>query len=509
METGEENKVRIFDRISRMWYSTTAKGVATMKKSGSIVAVIALCAGLLAGCRSSTADDFMNLIAPTDTPAPGSDITFVGATPEPEAQPMLITAREMEGLFCPFWAEKDGDRTVAELTQLSLSAREGKVAPASVTTRANEDGSTTVKIRLKEGMVFSDETPVTSNDLLFTYYVLLDSDYYGPSQLKTLPIRGLSDYWNGMDMDMYMKYMTLYGQTYNDGRYDEDLQKALADAEQDARDRMIMEEYIQYDPAVKAAQDALDAYDQEKKEEIRAALEDVWRQDAQKLVDYTMANYSGSITLRTSYTSEEVADNPGLQVMYTMLDRGLGSINDDGGFTAGDLSWDLRTAFPTVEDLYSVMHATYNGDLTQYWKIEGVGRPDILEGVQNELVFRWAPSDEYWRGAVESISGLEITDSLTLEITMEYCDSAMLHTLTDIYIVPLHFYGDRELFRVEDNCFGFTRGDLSAVQAHSKEAFGAGEFIYRSTEIRTVYLDPNPFYWLGETTTSWAEITRE
>lgn len=480
-----------------------------MRKWTSLIVASALCVCLLAGCRATTAEDFMNMIAPTDTPVPGSDIVFVGATPEPEEHPMLISAREMEGVFCPFWAEKDGDRTVAELTQLALSAREGRPAPSAVTTRANEDGSTTVKIRLKEGMVFSDETPVTANDLLFTYYVLLDKDYYGPSQVKTVPIRGLSDYWNGMDMDMYMKYMTIYGKTYNNGRYDEDLQKALAEAEQDARDRGIMEENIPYDPAVKAAREELDAYDQDKKEEIRSAMEEVWRQDAQKLVDYTMSNYSGSITLRTSYTSEEVAANPGLQVMYTMLDRGLGSLNGDGGFTAGDLSWDLQTAFPTVEDLYSVMHATYNGDLTQYWQIEGVGRPDILESVQNELVFRWAPSDEYWRGAVESISGIVLTDSLTVEITLEYCDDAILRTLTDIYVVPLHFYGDRELFRVEENSFGFTRGDLSAVLAHSREAFGAGEFIYRTTEIRTVYLDANPFYWLGESSAPWAEITRE
>ncbi len=481
-----------------------------MKKTkSSFLIALALCAGLLAGCGASTADEFMNMIAPSDTPVPGSELTFEGATPAPDEQPMLITAREMDGTFCPFWAEKDGDRTVAELTQLSLSAREGNPAPAAVTTSANEDGSTTVRIRLKEGLVFSDETPVTANDLLFTYYVLLDKDYDGPSPVKTLPIQGLSDYWNGMDMDMYMKYMTIYAQTYNDGVYDTDLQKALADAKQDARDRMVLEQAIPYDPVVQAAQAPLDSYDAEKKEEIKAALEDAWREDAQKLVDYTMAHYSGSITLKTSYTSEEVAANPGLQVMYTMLDRGLGSINQDGGFTAGDLSWDLQTAFPTVEDLYSVMHATYNGDLKQYWQIEGVGRPDIMEWVQNELVHRWAPADEYWRGAVETVSGIRMTDSLTLEITMDYCDDVILRTLTDVYVAPLHYYGDRELFRVEDNSFGFTRGDLSGVYAHAGEAFGGGEFVYRDMEIRTVHLDPNPMYWLGETDTPWAEVTRE
>lgn len=479
------------------------------KKTRLLPVLLAAALLLLSGCGQLTVESIMNVIAPTETPIPGADATFVGEQVE-IVEPMRLTYGDMDGVFCPFWANTDGDRTVASLTQLSLQAAEGNPAPSEILPQNNEDGSTTVTIRLREGLVFSDETPITARDLMFTYYVLMDSDYDGPSQVKTIPVRGLPDYWNGMDMDMYSKYITIFDMTYNSGRYDKDLQDALENARRAARENGVSEERLAGDAEVKKAQAALDAYDTERAEEIRAAIEEAWRRDAQDLVDYTMANYSGTISLRTDYTREQVMENPGLQVMYTMLDRGFGSMNEEGGFTSnGDLSWDLVEAFPTVEDLYSVMYAAYNGDAVQYWSIEGYGRGDMIANVENELVRRWAPEDEYWRGSVDRIEGLEMTDSRTVKVTLEYCDESILKILTDVYVAPLHFYGDADLFRAEDNSFGFTRGNLSAVRAHSGEAMGGGEFVYRETDVRTVYLDPNGFYWLGQSETPYVELTKQ
>ena len=124
----------------------------------------------------------------------------------------------------------------------------------------------------------------------------------------------------------------------------------------------------------------------------------------------------------------------------------------------------------------------------------------MLLAAENELIRRWAPEDEYWRGAVESIAGLTMTDDLTLEITMEYCDETVKNLLTDIYIVSLQYYGDRDLFRTEQNLFGFTRGDLSSVRAHVGDAFGAGEYVYRETEIRTVMLQADDNLRFGKKT---------
>ena len=460
----------------------------------TVLLIVALLA--LSGC-SLTVDDVMNVIAPTETPAPGSDLVF---SDEPEAtpEPMQLTYTEMDGVFSPFFAETDGDVQVVKLTQLSLRAVEGNRAPAEITRTNESDGTVTVRISLQKGLLCSDGEELTADDLLFTYYVLMDETYDGSYTVNELPIEGLSYYWNGMDSDMYGKYMMIYDEIYNNGNYEKDLEQAVEDAKDAARAKGISEESLDNNNDVIAAKKALEEYDTERADEIRAAIEEAWRADAQALVDYTMENYSGTISLRTSYTREEVLANTGLQVMYTMLDRGFGKFDDDGVFTSNTgETWDLTTTYPTVDDLFNVMYEAYDGDVTQYWSIEGIGRADMLAAVQNELVRKWAPQDEEWRGGITSVSGVQKVDNYTITVKLTYCDETILKTLTDIYIAPLHIYGDESLFDAENGSFGFTKGDMSTIRANNEKSVGAGEYAWRETDIRTVYLDANENYWLG------------
>ena len=204
--------------------------------------------------------------------------------------------------------------------------------------------------------------------------------------------------------------------------------------------------------------------------------------------------------VRTPYTREEVLGNTGLQVAYTMLDRGFGKFDDNGGFTANSgTTWDLTTTFPTAEDLYNEMYDAYDGDVAQYWSIEGIGRADMLAAVQNSLVREWAPLDDDWRGGVQSVSGVKKVDDRTIRISLTRCDDTILKTLTGVCIAPLHVYGDVSLFDPDNDSFGFTKGNLSSVRANNGKAVGAGEYAYRETDLRTVYLDANENYWLGVT----------
>jgi len=468
-----------------------------------LIAGFLLCAFLLAGCGLSV-ENVMDVIAPTESPTPGSDLVFNGVT-EIEAEPLRLTYQDMDGTFNPFWASADGDVLVAELTQLSLQD------VSTITVDDREDGSTLVTVALQEGLTASDGSALDADDLLFTYYVLMDADYDGPSEVGTLPVRGLSSYWNGMDMDMYAKYIFLYDSIYNSGRYDQNLKDALEKARYEALNNGVKEEQLGRDAGVQAAQAALDEYDTQRAQEIREAMESAWHRDAQDIVNYIMEHYSASIPLRTPYTREEVEANPGLQVMYAMLDRSFGDLSEeDGSFTANSGAvWDLEGQFPTVEDFFDEMYTSYNGDAEQYWQLEGIGRPSMLAAVENELVNRWAPEDEEWRGPVNSIEGLEKKDERTLCITLEYCDEDILRVLTDVYLVSLDHYGDPELFDPAGLSFGFTRGNLQAVRALARDAFGGGEYVYRETDVRTVYLDANEHYWKGVSETPYVILTRQ
>ena len=465
---------------------------------------------LLTGCGKLSPESVMNVIAPTESPAPGSDIVFSNNTEE-EAKPLELTYQDMNGCFCPFWAEKDGDRLVVSLTQLKLDDRTDDNAPAEITRQDNGDGSAVITIRLRDNLTCADGYALKADDLLFTYYVLLDASYDGPYMLKTLPIRGLSSYWNGMDMDMFSKYIFIYEDIYRGGRYDEDLKDALEKAMQEAKERGVKEEDLAKDPVVKKAQKALDAYDSDRAEQVREAIKTAWRNDADQLVEYLLSHYSVTMTMGTDYTIEQVMESPGLQVMFAMQEKLVGTLNkEDGSFKSlSGKTWDLVKEFPTTEDFFNEMYAAYNGDPEQYWLIEGIGRPSMLEAVENEVVMAWASADPEWRGAVESIEGIEKLDNQTIRITLEVCDDGMAQLLTDVYVVPLNVYGNPGAFDVGRANFGFPKGDLRQVRSNEKVSFGCGEYVYRETDIRTVYLEANPRFWRGESGAKEVIITKE
>ena len=80
-----------------------------MKKSIRAAAAAMLIPILLTltGC-SLTVDGVMSVIAPTETPVPGSDLVFSDA-PEVTPEPRQIAYEKMDGVFSPFFAETDGE----------------------------------------------------------------------------------------------------------------------------------------------------------------------------------------------------------------------------------------------------------------------------------------------------------------------------------------------------------------------------------------------------------------
>ena len=471
------------------------------------ISLLLMAAILLSGC-GLTPEAVLEVVAPSETPLPGSDLVFQGSV-ESTPEPVYLSYSDMAGDFCPFWAKTDGDRLVVSLTQLGLISKDNRPAPAEIRKLNNEDGSTSIIISLRSGLVCSDGFPLTADDLIFTYYVLLDQDYDGPYQIRTLPIRGLSAYWNGIDPDMYSKYMFLYDDTYRNGRFDSDLLEAVDSARSELQRQGVAEERWMDNTTYRDAYNALNNYDSARAEEIRTAIEDAWKKDAEALVAYIMTNYSSTVAMGTDYTLDEIWENEGLQVMFAMRERLVGELRPDGSFASiSGTTWDLVGEFPTTEDLFQEMYALYKGDAEQYWQIEGIGRANMLETVENDVVRRWAAQDPDWRGSVESVSGIERIDDNTIGITLEYCDDAVEQALTDIYVAPLHVYGNMEQFDPDSSAFGFTKNDLRSVRINDKIALGAGEFVYQSTDFRTVYFTPSESFWLGKNAASQLILTK-
>ena len=78
---------------------------------------------------------------------------------------------------------------------------------------------TVYDIKLREDATFSDGEPITADDLIFTYYVLADTDYDGSASIYSLPIKGMKNY--------------RANSTVADSITDDDINKALKDMPDD------------------------------------------------------------------------------------------------------------------------------------------------------------------------------------------------------------------------------------------------------------------------------------
>ena len=157
-----------------------------------------------------------------------------GGTDEPEESttPLVVGYSPFSSKFSPFFSETAYDQDVYTMTQASLltSDRTGAIiykgiegetipyngtdytyyGPADLEVVENADGTVDYNFKLREDLVFSDGTPMTIDDVIFSMYVLCDPTYDGSSTLFAQPITGMAAYRSGMD--------TLLNLIFNAGR---------------------------------------------------------------------------------------------------------------------------------------------------------------------------------------------------------------------------------------------------------------------------------------------------
>lgn len=134
---------------------------------------------------------------------------------------MVVGYSMFNSKFSPFFAETAYDQDVCLMTQVSLlnSDRTGAIVykgiegetinyngtdytyhgPADCTVTENEDGTVFYDFKLRDDITFSDGTPLTVDDVIFSMYVYCDPTYDGSTTLFSQPIEGLEEYRSGMD----------------------------------------------------------------------------------------------------------------------------------------------------------------------------------------------------------------------------------------------------------------------------------------------------------------------
>lgn len=165
------------------------------KKRIGILLVLAMLISVVAGCGGSS--------DPTppapETPAPGVETP---ATPEPSTEPsglLKVGITEASGNFNPLYYSSAYDGYVVDLVFQALATRDfdGEYAPeVAESWDFSEDGKS-ITFKLRENVVFSDGTPLTANDVVFTYKALSDPSYDGRYGSTVRDLLGYEAYASG------------------------------------------------------------------------------------------------------------------------------------------------------------------------------------------------------------------------------------------------------------------------------------------------------------------------
>ena len=170
-----------------------------MKKCFALLMAVLMTVGLLTACGNDKP-------APTDNA--GNDTLVIGTL-------------NFDGKFSPFFYTNAYENDVLGLVHLNLldTDREGSVVLRGIegevrpyngtdytykgisdcTITENADGTVYYDFTLREGVQFSDGTPVDIDDVIFSLYVPLDPTYDGIMTLYSLPIQGLEAYRSGVE----------------------------------------------------------------------------------------------------------------------------------------------------------------------------------------------------------------------------------------------------------------------------------------------------------------------
>lgn len=395
---------------------------------------------------------------------------------------LVVAYQPFSSKFSPFFATTSYDQDVAGMTQVGLLStdREGNVilkgktgetvnyngtdytyyGLSDCTITENKDGTVVYDFVLREDVKFSDGTPLTADDVIFSMYAYSDPTYDGSSTFYNLPIKGMEEYRSGMSSIASL----VTADIIDDGAYA-------------ANDFYTEADFNTYKAAIAAGGEMF----------------------AQDIVDYVLTNYAD---YALDYYGMEVEDmNDAHKVGFGMVMWGFAGFTEDGEFTytasTGDKVMDLDTEALTAADYFDAIETTYGGDYNAFASKEKANA-DLFSFVNIAL---GDDLDTFAKGVVTgesatTITGIEKTGKYSVRVTLTELSAKAIYQLP-ITVAPMHYYGDTAKYDYENGKFGFDKGDLSTVRAKTTQPLGAGAYKFVEFKNGVVTFEKNENYYLG------------
>ncbi len=435
----------------------------------SIVLVVILCIGMLAGCTPKAKKGAATILTP-----------------------LVVAYDPFSGKFSPFFADTAYDNDVAGMTQVGLmttdrvggviyNAIKGEtvnyngtdylykgVADLKVTYDEKSD-TTVYRATIRNDVAFSDGHIMDIDDVLFTYYVLCDPAYTGSTTLSSYNILGLKNYQTQTTDAVYDKYVALVDAIYAAGEGHE--------------------------------WSASDTWTKEQQDGFWAILNAEWKNDVGAIVNYVIAKYLAYADQGYfPYSSTEISASEGMKIAYAMRMWGFAKANGTTLNTAVlGKSFDMAAGqFPTLDDFFLETKEAYGGDPEEYWATEAADDTDVVSPAKSKFIFEYGSKDEAMgTDGIKSITGIKRVNNRTVEVTTKGYEASAIYSILGISISPMHYYGDESLYDYKNGSYGFPFGDLSMVQAKTSNPMGAGAYKFVRYEDKVVYFEANEYYYKG------------
>ncbi|MDO4317863.1 MAG: ABC transporter substrate-binding protein [Lachnospiraceae bacterium] len=429
-----------------------------------------------------------------DVPADRYDATTTPRTGANESTPLVISTLTLDGKFSPFFATSGYDTDVVGMTQIGLIGYDKDGAPVAgideyclaysytqeVKDQGTDNETSEYTFVLKNGITFSDGTPITVKDVLFSFYTFLDPLYDGSSTLYTLDIQGLSEYRTQTTADVNAKYSEMAEKIYAAGLDSEGKPNAV-----DGVDAAMVEAYWSY-------------------------LSEAGSKFAQEIIDYVASNYGSTAYVQAYFcpdlTWEEVNADENLKIAYGMAMWGFGAYDaatntlTDATGAAHDLSSETLTA----ETYWNVIAAAYGYDLTSDEGINNVSAGSTMDTLLSDLFVLNEGSKEA-EGGIPDISGIT-TGKVTcddgverdyVKVVLNGVDPVAIFQL-GVTVAPFHYYTDGFSGTLDEHGVSLNDKEFIAhLKTKNNAPLGAGPYVFQSYKDNVVTYVANDSFLLG------------
>ncbi|MDR2649323.1 MAG: ABC transporter substrate-binding protein [Clostridiales bacterium] len=455
-----------------------------------LLATLTACGGDVKDASISGSPSVTGSAAVNSEPAPAAETPFGRAA---VSRPLVTATNDMNGKFSPFTYESVYDQEILDwvlgdalimydrLGELVFNGLEGEIRAYNGTDyfydgladgeviRDEAADTTTYRLKLRQGVKFSDGREIDIDDIIFTLYAFLDPSYTGNATLYSAPIQGLAAYRRGYEdaASLFQKSIDSIVAAGPDG----------APESAGYTDDMFNKFWEDYNKSYKSSVEAF--------------------------IAYVNARYASAVENIKPGSAADLAANTGLQTAFGMYGWGFADPNESGGITdAAGKTYDLESTYPTVDDYIAAINAMYDtgyigaSEAGEFQDAPGAKAYSIFAAeVINDMIA--ANPDAIKRDAV-NISGIRRINDYELEVVADGYDASTVYKIFQNTPNALHYYGDESKYNYADNKFGFDYGDTSFFSDTETKPMGAGPYKFVKYENRIVYLEANENYWKGE-----------